>query len=253
MPQEIGRELGVDYLLVGKVRWAKLPGGASRVQVSPELIDTPTADARWQRPFDAALTDIFQVQGDIAGQVAQALDVELGSRQQEALAAKPTQNLAAYDLYLKGQAQLAFGPGPATLRQAVGYFEQAVALDSGFVAAWVWLSASSGLMYINGVPLPAVADRARSAAERALALAPPGSARILGPRWVLSGHRSARARGRAVHERPGVRAERSQPAAGSWHQRDRARPVGCRRGALPTRPAPGPQVPPTPKARWAMR
>jgi eukaryotic-like serine/threonine-protein kinase len=171
-PQEIGRELGVDYLLVGKVRWAKLPGGASRVQVSPELIDTRTADARWQRPFDAALTDVFQVQADIAGQVAQALDVELGSTQQKALAARPTQNLAAYDLYLKGQAQYAFGPGAATLRQATRYFEQAVALDSGFVAAWVSLSISSGLMYSNGVPLPALTDRARVAAERALALAP---------------------------------------------------------------------------------
>jgi serine/threonine-protein kinase len=181
-PQEIGRELGVDYLLVGKVRWAKLPGGASRVQVSPELIDTRTADARWQRPFDAALTDVFQVQADIAGQVAQALDVELGSRQQQALAARPTQNLAAYDLYLKGQAQYAFGPGAATLRQAVRYFEQAVALDSGFVAAWVSLSISSGLMYSNGVPLPALADRARGAAERALALAPqdPGGYWALG-------------------------------------------------------------------------
>jgi TolB-like protein len=108
-PQEIGRELGVDYLLVGKVRWAKA-GGTSRVQVSPELIEVATADAKWQQPFDAALTDVFKVQADVAGEVAQALDVAIGSRQQEVLADRPTANLAAYDAYLKGQAFRAFGP-----------------------------------------------------------------------------------------------------------------------------------------------
>src|SRR5262249_18085710 len=55
-PQQIGRELGVDYLLIGKVRWAKSADGTSRVQVSPELIDVATADAKWQQPFDASLT-----------------------------------------------------------------------------------------------------------------------------------------------------------------------------------------------------
>src|SRR4029079_17038616 len=64
-PQEIGRELGVDYLLVGKVRWAKGKDG-SRVQVSPELIEVATASAKWQQPFDADLTDVFKVQADVA-------------------------------------------------------------------------------------------------------------------------------------------------------------------------------------------
>ena len=169
-PREIGRELGVDYLLVGKVRWAKRNDGASRVQVSPELIDVATADAKWQQPFDASLTDVFQVQADIAGRVAQALDVAIGARQQQVLENRPTRNLAAYDAYLKGQAQRALGNAPAPLREAVRYFEQAVALDSGFVAAWAALSFANSLLYSNATPSPAVADRARSAAERALAL-----------------------------------------------------------------------------------
>jgi TolB-like protein len=169
-PQEIGRELGVDYLLVGKVRWQKGAGAASRVQVSPELIDVTTADAKWQQPFDASLTDVFQVQADIAGKVAEALDVAIGSRQQRALEERPTRNLAAYDAYLKGQAMRAFGPNPTTLRQAIGFYEQAVALDSGFVQAWAALSLASSSLYSNGAPSPTVADRARSAAEQALAL-----------------------------------------------------------------------------------
>ena len=171
-PQEVGRELGVDYLLVGKVRWQKGAGGASRVQVSPELIEVSTAAAKWQQPFDAALTDVFRVQADIAGRVADALDVAIGSRQQEVLATRPTRSLAAYDAYLKGEATRQRGSAPQTLRPAVGFYEQAVALDSGFVQAWVGLSVVSSLLYANGAPTAMTADRARTAAERALALDP---------------------------------------------------------------------------------
>ena len=182
-PQEIGRELGVDYLLVGKVRWAKA-GGTSRVQVSPELIEVATADAKWQQPFDAALTDVFKVQADVAGEVAHALDVAIGSRQQEVLADRPTANLAAYDAYLKGQAFRAFGPNPTTLRQAIDFYEQAVALDSGFVQAWVSLAGAGSVLYSNGAPSPTLADRARTAAERALALKPDHP----GGYWALGGY-----------------------------------------------------------------
>jgi serine/threonine-protein kinase len=69
-PQQIGRELGVEYLLTGTVRWEQAPGGQSRVQVSPELILASNAAAEWQQPFAVALTDVFQVQADVAGQVA---------------------------------------------------------------------------------------------------------------------------------------------------------------------------------------
>ena len=155
-PQEIGRELGVDYLLVGKVRWQKGGDGTSRVQVSPELIEVATADARWQEPFDAALTDVFQVQADVAGRVAQALDVAIGTQQQQALADRPTRNLAAYDAYLKGEAARSFGNNPVTLRQATGFHEQAVALDSGFVAAWAALSEAASMLYATGTPSAAV-------------------------------------------------------------------------------------------------
>jgi TolB-like protein/tetratricopeptide (TPR) repeat protein len=194
-PQEIGRELGVDYLLVGKVRWAKSADGTSRVQVSPELIEVTTADAKWQQPFDASLTDVFKVQADVAGQVAQALDVAIGSRQQEVLADRPTGNLAAYDAFLKGKAARALGGNPVTLRQAVGYQEQAVALDSGFVAAWSALSEASSLLYSNGAPSPALADRARSAADRAVALNPqrPEGYRALGNYYRLVAGTPARA------------------------------------------------------------
>ena len=185
-PKEIGRELGVDYLLTGKVRWQKGKDGASRVQVSPELIEVATADAKWQQPFDAALTDVFQVQADVAGRVAQALKVEIGTSQQHALADRPTANLAAYDAYLKGEAARALGANSVTLRQAMGFYEQAVALDPNFMAAWAGLSVSSsrlhGHLSVLGRPPEDVADRARSAADRAIELDPghPDGYRALG-------------------------------------------------------------------------
>ena len=169
----IARELGVDYLLVGKVRWEK-SGDKSRVRVSPELIQVSTGSTRWQQPFDANLTDVFQVQADVAGQVAQALDVALGSGAKETLAERPTENLAAYDAYLKGE-EITRGMSitePATLRRALVYYEQATALDSTFVAAWAQRSRAASVLYANGVSDPALRASALDAAQRALKLAP---------------------------------------------------------------------------------
>ena len=174
-PQQIAQELGVQYLLIGKIRWEKREGGQSRVRVSPELIQVSpgtAATTKWQQPFDAALTDVFQVQADIAGRVAQELNVALGDSTQQDLAEKPTRNLAAYDAYLKGIEAYNQGNNSTTLRPAVGYFEQAVALDTGYAAAWAKLSQATSLLSIVGIPLPAMAERSRVAAERALALAP---------------------------------------------------------------------------------
>jgi eukaryotic-like serine/threonine-protein kinase len=172
-PQEIGRELGVEYLLTATVNWARSPGSTGRVQVVPELIDVRTGAATWQETFDAELTDVFQVQTGIATRVAAALGVALGATEQRQLAERPTANLAAYDLYLKGRALT--GNDVATLRQAAEYFEQAAALDSGFADAWAQLSRALTLRYTNGTPDPALGNRARETAARALALDPHGA------------------------------------------------------------------------------
>ncbi|HEY7635344.1 MAG TPA: protein kinase [Gemmatimonadales bacterium] len=172
-PQQIGEELGVQYILTGTVRWEK-SGGQSRVQVSPELIQVSSAAAKWQQPFDAPLTDVFQVQADIAGRVAQALDVALGAGRQNELEEKPTQNLTAYDAYLKGE-EVSDAMGttePPILRQALGHYQRAVALDSGFALAWVRISQAHSQLFYLSAPNPQDREAARTAAERALALAP---------------------------------------------------------------------------------
>jgi eukaryotic-like serine/threonine-protein kinase len=172
-PQEIGRELGVDYLLTGTVRWEKGSAG-NRVRVSPELIQVGTAATTWQQPFDASITDVFQVQADIAGRVAEALDVALGAPQKKTLAEKPTENLAAYEAFLKGEEA---GQGlavadPRAIRRAIDYYGQAVALDSAFTQAWVQLSRAHSSFYNVGTPTPEGATASRDAAERARRLAP---------------------------------------------------------------------------------
>ena len=171
-PGEIGRELGVEYLLTGTVRWDKGEGG-SRVRVSPELIRVATGSTEWQEPFDASLTEVFRVQAEMAGRVAQALNLALGSRQRAALAAKPTADPAAYDAYLRGEAaSLGMGTGvPDQLREAIDFYERAVALDSGFAQAWGRLARAHSLLYANGAPSVERKRRAQEATERALRLA----------------------------------------------------------------------------------
>jgi serine/threonine-protein kinase len=173
----VARELGTDYLVIARIRWAKAPDGTSRVEVSPELVDvspgqTPTT--KWQQPFEASMTDVFKVQAEIASKVASSLDVALGSDQKQALTERPTANIAAYEAYLKGEAATrsigSFDAGE--LRRGIALYEQAVALDSTFVQAWAQLSRAQSQYYYNITPTPAAADAARRAAERAVALAP---------------------------------------------------------------------------------
>jgi eukaryotic-like serine/threonine-protein kinase len=175
-PQDIARELGAEYLLTATVQWEKLADGSSRVRVSPELVDVTPGHAprtKWQQPFDAAITDVFQVQADIAGQVASALDVALGAGQKETLTERPTENLAAYDAFLKGEAaQGLILANPPTLRSAITYYEQAVALDSTFALAWAQLARAHAAYYYNVTPNPTSAEAAKRAADRAVTLAP---------------------------------------------------------------------------------
>jgi TolB-like protein/Flp pilus assembly protein TadD len=175
-PQEIGKELSANYLLTATVRWEKT-GGANRVQVNPELVeikaDGPPA-SRWQQPFDAALTDVFQVQSDIATKVAQALGGTLGAGEQKQLSDKSTQNLAAYDSYLKGEdvSKALSSNDPPTLRKALSFYDQAVAQDPRFAQAWARVSRTNASLYAQTVPSAELAERARQAAEKAVSLDP---------------------------------------------------------------------------------
>ena len=196
---QIARELGADYLLIGRIRWAKAPDGTSRVEVSPELVDASPGGpprTKWQQPLDAAITDVFQVQADIAGKVASALNVALGATQQQTLTEKPTQNLAAYDAFLKGEASQGLViQDPPSLRTAITQYERAVTLDPAFILAWAQLARANAFYYYNVTPTPAGAEAARQAAARAMELAPgrPESQLALGSYLEFVEHEHERA------------------------------------------------------------
>ena len=176
--QQIGRELGVDYLLTGTVRWAKNADGTSRVEVSPELVEVEpgkTPRSRWQQPFVASITDVFQVQADVATRVTDALDVAIGDSTRAQLAARPTRSLPAYDAYLKGRsyeqrARLNVEPQSMTIARQM--YEKAIQEDSTFALAWARLAQTHLYLYERDRTDTTHRARSRAAAERALRLAP---------------------------------------------------------------------------------
>ena len=176
-PGEIARELGADYLLTGTVRWEKAAGTASRVRVSPELVEAHPGQAertRWGQQFDASLTNVFEVQADIATKVADALGVALADSVRAGLEVRPTTNLEAYDAFLKGEAATASMSAVdlASVTRALPYYERAVALDSSFQQAWARLSQAYSASYSNIDPTAELATQAAAAAERARRLGP---------------------------------------------------------------------------------
>ena len=198
-PREIADELGVSYLLTATVRWQK-SGGAAQVHVTPELVEVKASGApasKWQQPFDASLTNVFQVQSEIASKVAGALGVALAEGQKKQLSEKPTQNLAAYDAFLRGEeaSGAMTRTDPQTLRKSLDHYDRAVALDPGFALAWARIGVANSFRYYSSAPTPEVEKRAREAAEKAVSLAPdrPESYFALGYyyRLVRTDHRRA--------------------------------------------------------------
>lgn len=178
-PQQIAEELGVRYLLTGSVRVVGT-GEARRVIVRPELVEVipdGTPQGRWQAPFDAELRDVLTVQGQIATEVVEAMQVALGSEDRAKVVRVATRDPRAYDAYLRGQAAVDWNSNSTyrAQRAALVHFREAVARDSQLVEAWAAISRSLALVYANGGGSPAIADSARMAAERTKRLDPNGA------------------------------------------------------------------------------
>jgi len=173
-PAEIGRDLGVDYLLTGTVRWQNSSGGGvRRVRVSPELIRVSDSTAAWGQPFDTEMRDVFNVQADIASRVASALDVAIGAGARAQLEEKPTTNAGAYDAFLRGEelSQNATASDATVLRKAITEYEKSVTLDPSFGLAWAQLSRVA-CRRASTAPTEEDVDRCRTGAERSVALGP---------------------------------------------------------------------------------
>jgi len=171
-PRDIGRELSVDYLLTGTVRWSK-GTGPDRVRVTPELVQVSNRSTKWSAPLDTVMSDVFAVQSAIASTVARNLDVALAAPTQQRLASRPTENLEAYDEFLKGeQITASIGSGDSrVLNAGIPHYQRAIQLDSSFLQAWAQLSRA--LSYINNAgPTVETMEQNRVATERATVLGP---------------------------------------------------------------------------------
>src|SRR5437667_1636468 len=172
-PQEIGRELGAQYLLEGTVRWEKSPRGPSQVRVSPTLIRVSDGTQLWADQYDTTLAGVFAVQADLATRVAGALDIAVADAERRLLEDRPTANLQAYDAYLRGRAAIDKDWDLADLKTALLMFERAFTLDSGFAVAWAWSSVEHVALYWSYVDRNVAQLAAGKAqADRALRLAP---------------------------------------------------------------------------------
>jgi len=145
--QQIEEELGVEYVLIGTVRWDRPPDGPSRVRVTPQLIRVSDDTQLWSKSYDAVLADIWQVQSDLAEQVAKELDITLHGPARRALASRPTEDVDAWDYYLRGNEYFHRSYDENVFEIAIGMYEKAVEMDPNFALAYARLSIVHGHMY----------------------------------------------------------------------------------------------------------
>jgi serine/threonine protein kinase/Tfp pilus assembly protein PilF len=163
-PAQVGQQLGAAYVLTGTLRRA-----GARLRISAQLVDTRTDFPLWSERFDREMKDVFEVQDDMARRIAEALRVTLSPEELEALAVKPTENLQAYDLYLRGKSY-ARRHTRQDLEFALQMFENAVTLDPSFALAYAASANACAMFYCTWGRDQVWVDRAREASGKAVAL-----------------------------------------------------------------------------------
>jgi TolB-like protein/class 3 adenylate cyclase/Tfp pilus assembly protein PilF len=167
---EIAKQLGVAHILEGSVQKS-----GDTVRVNVQLIKAANDSHLWADTFDRKLTNIFSVESEVAKAIADQLRVKLTGQEERVIAAKPTNNIEAYDAYLRGLAYtLKSANTPANTLDAQKYLREAVRLDPKFALSWALLSYVDALGYVTAAlqPTAALREEARQAAETALTLQP---------------------------------------------------------------------------------
>jgi serine/threonine protein kinase/tetratricopeptide (TPR) repeat protein len=174
--KQIGEELGVDYVLDGTVQWDRSQGRQGRVRVTPQLIRVSDDTQLWSERFDRVIEDIFSVQAEIAEQVARQLDLTILAPNREALHSKPTDNLEAYNFYLKGKEHEYAGwlnSSNEEFEQAIEMLDRATDLDPDFALAYAQKSLiHSRMIFFGADQTPERLEDARKALDKALELQP---------------------------------------------------------------------------------
>jgi TolB-like protein/Flp pilus assembly protein TadD len=176
--REIGAELGVANVLEGEVQRI-----GERVRINAQLIDTETDVHLWAEQYNRELTDVFAIQSDVAQQIAVALRTTLTPAERGRIEERPTENLEAYDDYLRGRHYWT-QRSVAAFDSAIKYYNRAVLLDPDYARAYAGLAETYVLLPEYGGPsIPETLPYARAATDRALALDPE-----LAEAYVASGY-----------------------------------------------------------------
>jgi TolB-like protein/Flp pilus assembly protein TadD len=228
---EIAKQLGVANILEGSVQKV-----ADQVRVNVQLINAQTDSHLWADTYDRKLTDTLGVESEIARRIADSLQAKLTGSEEQALAAKPTNNPEAYDAYLRG---LAFEARAATTtlayspdlqKKAISFYERAVQLDPNFAIAWARLSREDAQYYFApwGPGYASRANPAKRALENAQRLEPNSPDTLLALGYyqyrVLRDYGSAKATfGRVIEVLPGSSEVRMAlgamlPREGQWDE-----------------------------------
>jgi TolB-like protein len=162
--KEIAQQLGVTNVVEGSVRRS-----GTHVRVSVQLIDARTDRHIWAQNYDRTLADSLSMQGELATEIAASVGATLSPQEKTRVEAKPTNNAAAYDAYLRARAF----PGGSHQEGGIRLFQEAVKLDPNFVLAWAYLSSAQSLSYWVGAdPSPERLAAAKDSLDRARALDP---------------------------------------------------------------------------------
>ncbi|MGA2908307.1 MAG: protein kinase [Terracidiphilus sp.] len=162
-PQQVGQKLGAACVLTGTLRRS-----GARLRISAQLVDARTDFPLWSERFDREMKDVFEVQDEMARKIAEALRVTLSPEELEALAVKPTENLQAYDLYLRGKSY-ARRQTRQDLEFALQMFENGVVIDPSFALAYAASANACAMLYYYSRDQMWL-ERAREASGKAVAL-----------------------------------------------------------------------------------
>jgi adenylate cyclase len=164
--KQVGRELGVRYVLEGSVR-----KGGNRVRITGQLIDAVTGTHLWADRFDGLIEDVFELQDKVASNVAGVIEPALQAAETARSAGRPTDDLSAYDLYLRAYAMVLSSTGQAS--EALRLLEQAIARDPRYGPALAWAAHCSFRLLLDDRSEDRETDRLKGAdfARRALEVA----------------------------------------------------------------------------------